>query len=257
MRDTPDFDIPDSAPKAAVSIRYDPDGFKPDQVNPLDDIKKLNDLNHNLVAAFRRITADDSLDNVTPEIPSVDPPPGDGGGVGGGGGSGPGPVDEPEEPESAGFTDADADGVHAASIDALFEAGLTVGCAREPLRFCGDRPVTRAQMATLLVRALDLPPARSAGFTDVDADGSVILTWDAPDDDSVSGYLILRRRPYEGGKDAAGVRGGHGKRSDHLHRHRRDGGNAARVPGEGRQRSWRGRAVQLRQRQPVGLDRMR
>ena len=198
MRDTPDFDIPDSAPKAAVSIRYDPDGFKPDQVNPLDDIKKLNDLNHNLVAAFRRITADDSLDNVTPEIPSVDPPPGDGGGVGGGGGSGPGPVDEPEEPESAGFTDVDADGVHAASIDALFEAGLTVGCAREPLRFCGDRPVTRAQMATLLVRALDLPPARSAGFTDVDADGSVILTWDAPDDDSVSGYLILRRRPCEG-----------------------------------------------------------
>ena len=122
MRDTPDFDIPDSAPKAAVSIRYDPDGFKPDQVNPLDDIKKLNDLNHNLVAAFRRITADDSLDNVTPKIPSVDPPPGDGGGVGGGGGSGPGPVDEPEEPESAGFTDVDADGVHAASIDALYVA---------------------------------------------------------------------------------------------------------------------------------------
>ena len=37
-----------------------------------------------------------------------------------------------------------------------------------------------------------------AGFLDVDSDGSVILTWDAPDDDSVTGYLILRRRPYEG-----------------------------------------------------------
>ena len=24
------------------------------------------------------------------------------------------------------------------------------------------------------------------------------LTWDASDDDSVTGYLILRRRPYEG-----------------------------------------------------------
>ena len=34
----------------------------------------------------------------------------------------------------------------------------------------------------------------------VNADGSVTLTWDAPDDDSVTGYLILRRRPYEGEK---------------------------------------------------------
>ena len=30
------------------------------------------------------------------------------------------------------------------------------------------------------------------------ADGSVTLTWKAPDDDSVTGYLILRRRPCEG-----------------------------------------------------------
>ena len=26
-------------------------------------------------------------------------------------------------------------------------------------------------------------------------DGSVTLTWDAPDDDTVTGYLVLRRRP--------------------------------------------------------------
>ncbi len=31
-------------------------------------------------------------------------------------------------------------------------------------------------------------------------DGSVTLTWDALDDDSVTGYLILRRHPHEGGK---------------------------------------------------------
>ena len=69
----------------AISIRYDPDSFlSTTQVDPLDDIEKLNDLNHNLVTAFRRSTADDSLDNATPEIPSVDPPPGDGGGRGGG-----------------------------------------------------------------------------------------------------------------------------------------------------------------------------
>ena len=64
----------------AISIHYKPDSFVSDQVDPLDDIEKLNDLNHNLVTAFRRSTADDSLDNATPEIPSVDPPPGDGGG---------------------------------------------------------------------------------------------------------------------------------------------------------------------------------
>ena len=32
----------------------------------------------------------------------------------------------------------------------------------------------------------------------VNDDGSVTLAWEAPDDDSVTGYLILRRRPYEG-----------------------------------------------------------
>ena len=31
----------------------------------------------------------------------------------------------------------------------------TAGCATDPLRFCPERPVTRAEMATLLVRALD------------------------------------------------------------------------------------------------------
>ena len=31
-------------------------------------------------------------------------------------------------------------------------------------------------------------------------DGSVTLTWDAPEDDSVTGYQVLRRRPYEGEK---------------------------------------------------------
>ena len=32
----------------------------------------------------------------------------------------------------------------------------------------------------------------------MNGDGSVTLTWEASDDDSVTGYLILRRRPYEG-----------------------------------------------------------
>ena len=42
------------------------------------------------------------------------------------------------------------------------------------------------------------PPAPQNLTATVNADGSVTLTWEAPDDDSVTGYLILRRRPHEG-----------------------------------------------------------
>ncbi|MGH8912737.1 MAG: S-layer homology domain-containing protein [Acidimicrobiia bacterium] len=64
---------------------------------------------------------------------------------------------------------ADDDGsIHEADIVSLFELGITNGCAAE--RYCPDRPVTRAEMATLMVRAFDL----SGGSDDVfsDADGS-------------------------------------------------------------------------------------
>ena len=58
-----------------------------------------------------------------------------------------------EPAESAGF--ADTGGTHEANIDALAAAGITKGCDSDPLRFCPDQPVSRAQMASLLVRALD------------------------------------------------------------------------------------------------------
>ena len=82
---------------------------------------------------------------------------------GGGGGGGPAP------PQSAGFTDVDPSGVHATGIEALFAAGITVGCGREPRRFCPDQPVTRAQMATFLARALNLEAP--SGSADVDPSG--------------------------------------------------------------------------------------
>ena len=44
------------------------------------------------------------------------------------------------------------------------------------------------------------PPAPTNLTATVNGDGSVTLTWDAPDDDSVTGYQVLRRRPYEGEK---------------------------------------------------------
>ena len=39
------------------------------------------------------------------------------------------------------------------------------------------------------------PPNPTASLKD---DGSVTLSWDAPDDDSITGYQILRRRPTQG-----------------------------------------------------------
>ena len=75
-------------------------------------------------------------------------------------------------PQPAGFTDIDPDSVHAPSIEALHAAGITTGCAQQPLQYCPNKPVTRAQMATFLTRALNLEtPPQPAGFTDIDPDG--------------------------------------------------------------------------------------
>jgi hypothetical protein len=66
-------------------------------------------------------------------------------------------------------------GVFADTHDNLFERGIewmafegiTKGC-NPPVndRYCPNSSVTRGQMAAFLVRALDLPHAGSAGFTD-------------------------------------------------------------------------------------------
>ena len=89
----------------------------------------------------------------------------------------------------------------------------------------------------------------------VNADGSVTLTWDAPDDDSVTGYLILRRRPYEGEKtllvyvENTGSTATAFRDTDvtagtqHVYR-------VKAINGAGS-----GQPVQLRQRGPVGMER--
>lgn len=62
---------------------------------------------------------------------------------------------------------ADDDGsVHEADIVSLFERGITKGCAAE--RYCPERPVTRAEMATLMVRAFDLDGPTLDVFSDDD-----------------------------------------------------------------------------------------
>ena len=69
---------------------------------------------------------------------------------------------EPAPP--AGFADT-AGNVHKANIDALAAASITAGCATDPPRFCPDQAVTRAQMATFLVRAFDVVVGPAVGVT--------------------------------------------------------------------------------------------
>ena len=66
------------------------------------------------------------------------------------------------------FDDVEATSSEAAFVYALARWGVTVGCRFDPAEFCGDQAVTRAQMASFLVRAFELPDAADAGFADID-----------------------------------------------------------------------------------------
>ena len=70
-----------------------------------------------------------------------------------------------------GGTFADDDGgIHEGSIEAIAGAGITQGCnPPRNTRYCPTQPVTRGEMAAFLARALELPSAPSAGFTDTPA----------------------------------------------------------------------------------------
>ena len=61
------------------------------------------------------------------------------------------------------FTD-DGGSVHEENINRIAEAGITVGCSAT--RFCPSGIVTRAQMATFLSRAFDVPSSGTDFFTD-------------------------------------------------------------------------------------------
>jgi len=66
-------------------------------------------------------------------------------------------------PVSPPFTDIGGH-LFEADIAWAFANGITVGCGAT--RFCPDAPVAREQMASFLVRALDLPPAGADHFSD-------------------------------------------------------------------------------------------
>lgn len=62
------------------------------------------------------------------------------------------------------FTDDDGS-VHEPDIQAIAEIGVTNGCG--PALFCPANTVTREQMASFLVRALELQPVATGPFTDL------------------------------------------------------------------------------------------
>lgn len=68
---------------------------------------------------------------------------------------------------ASGFFSDDDDSIHLRSIEAIADEGITRGC-NPPTNdlYCPSATVTREQMASFLVRALDLP-AGSAVFTDI------------------------------------------------------------------------------------------
>ena len=75
-------------------------------------------------------------------------------------------VDRP--PTDADFFDDDEASAHEPGINGLAQAGIARGCTAD--NFCPNAPVTRAQMAAFLARALDLPSVGIDAFTDDDSD---------------------------------------------------------------------------------------
>ncbi len=78
---------------------------------------------------------------------------------------------DPPPVGSTRFADVDESQWWAPYVDRLADLGVTDGCATEPARFCPTETVTRARMASFLVRAFGLAGGRSGRF--VDTGGSV------------------------------------------------------------------------------------
>ena len=68
-----------------------------------------------------------------------------------------------EEPQNL-FQDATGlDPAVIRAIEGMYGRGVTRGCATTPLNYCPGKPVTRAQMASFFVRAVNLAPAATSG----------------------------------------------------------------------------------------------
>ena len=73
-----------------------------------------------------------------------------------------------QEAPSTRFADLDNEIMWAAPhIEQLVDHGIMEGCGDDPLRFCPEDSLTRAEIATVLTRAFKLPPAGYIGFGDL------------------------------------------------------------------------------------------
>lgn len=70
-------------------------------------------------------------------------------------------------PPGGTFWDDDGN-VHEGMIEAIVDAGITVGCSSDGRNYCPADAVTRGQMATFLRRALNLAPATDRRFADIE-----------------------------------------------------------------------------------------
>ena len=65
------------------------------------------------------------------------------------------------------FADVEPTSVHAPNINAIAQAGISLGCDGSGTRFCPEDEVSRAQMASFMARALELAPVGSGPFLDL------------------------------------------------------------------------------------------
>ena len=73
---------------------------------------------------------------------------------------------DPAGAGSSRFADVEPAQWWTAHVERFAELGITSGCDVDPWRYCPDGEVDRAQMATFLRRAFELPDAPPAGFAD-------------------------------------------------------------------------------------------
>ena len=73
-----------------------------------------------------------------------------------------------DEIDGSRFTDVDVDEWWAPFVERMAELGISTSCSGDPLRYCPEEAVSRGELAAFLSRALDLPAADPAGFTDID-----------------------------------------------------------------------------------------
>ena len=90
---------------------------------------------------------------------------------------------EPPAADTSRFTDVDKSNWQAAHFERLAELGITQGCATDPLQYCPNQPVTRAQMATFLVPegTFTSIAASSSNACAIGADGTITCWGDATD----------------------------------------------------------------------------